>query len=176
MTQLSSGQPSIYIAQGEQAIGTRPEHVISTILGSCVAVCLTDARRGIGGMNHILVPDGCGSELSARGVGASAMERLINALLKMGVRKSDLTAKVFGGASVVAGLSDIGARNVAFVQDYLRTEAIPCVASSTGGTQARRIQFRPATGQVRQRLVNTAPAEERVVRQPVPAANDMELL
>ncbi len=174
MTILTAERPSIYIAQGEHAVGSNPSHMISTILGSCVAVCLTDLRRGLGGMNHILLPEVRGSELSARGVGASAMEQLINALMKAGSRKSDLTAKVFGGAAVVAGLSDIGARNAQFVAGYLEVEGIACLASSVGGTQARRIQFRPATGQVRQRMISTVPVEEPV-RVPL-SSHDMELL
>ncbi len=175
MTVLTAARPTIYIAQGEHAVGTDPAHVISTILGSCVAVCLTDLRRGLGGMNHILLPEARGSDLSAQSIGASTMERLINALMKAGCRKADLTAKVFGGASVVAGLSDIGARNAEFVADYLEVEGIPCLASSLGGTMARRIQFRPATGQVRQRLISTVPVEQPVLRAPF-RSSDMELL
>ncbi len=174
MTRLSTAHPRAYIAQGEQAIGDRPEHVISTILGSCISVCLWAPSRGIGGMNHILLPDGPGVDLSARGAGASAMERLVNALMKEGVRRDMLQAKVFGGASIVAGLSDIGQRNAAFVFEYLETEGIPCVSNSTGGHQARQIRFWPATGQVKQRFVL---ADEAPAPRPdaVDVANDLEL-
>lgn len=174
MTRLTAEKPNIYIAQGEHAIGHRPEHLISTILGSCVAVCLWDSRSGLGGMNHILLPDGARSDIVTRSVGAGAMETLINDLLKAGARKADLEAKVFGGASVVAGLSDIGARNGAFALDYLATERIPVVSQSLGGTQARRIKFWPATGRVNQKLVTPTEAPPpKPVR--APATNDLEL-
>lgn len=34
---------------------------INTILGSCVAVCLWDAKTGVGGMNHLLLPHFAGN-------------------------------------------------------------------------------------------------------------------
>lgn len=142
-----------YIAQGEQAIGVGAEDVVQAILGSCVAVCLWDTELRIGGMNHILLPEAASSEMGALGVGATAMERLINALMRRGADRTRFEAKVFGGAAIVAGLSDIGAKNTAFVMRYLGTERIPCVAQSTGGTMARHVRFWPATGRVRQRLV-----------------------
>lgn len=174
MTRLSATTPSVYIAQGEHAIGNRPEHVISTILGSCVAVCLWDRLRHMGGMNHILLPDSARSDFLTRSVGAGAMEALINALLKVGAMKSDLEAKVFGGASVVAGLSDIGERNGSFAMEYLATERIPVISKSIGGTQARRIKFWPATGRVNQKLVVSSEAPVPVAPPP-PKANDLEL-
>mgnify|MGYP001827286770 CR=1 FL=1 len=149
--------------------------VISTILGSCVAVCLWDSERRVGGMNHILVPEGSGPGACAVGHGASAMETLINALMKRGTRRSDVVAKVFGGASIVAGLSDVGARNSAFVFDYLRVEGIRCTSQSVGGTLARHIRFCPESGRVRQRLVHDSMAPQDRLEVPV-EANGLELL
>ena len=76
MTVLPDAPAKTYIVQGEQAIGYRPDHMITTILGSCVSVCLWDQARQIGGMNHILLPDSQGAML---GAGASAMETLMTA-------------------------------------------------------------------------------------------------
>lgn len=174
MTRLNAATTSVYIAQGEQAIGNRPEHLISTILGSCVAVCLWDRVRCMGGMNHILLPDSARSDIMTRSVGAGAMESLINALLKAGSMKSDMEAKVFGGAAVVAGLSDIGARNSAFALDYLATERIPVVSKSLGGTQARRVKFWPESGRVSQKLVVSTEAPPPVALK-IPKSNDLEL-
>ncbi|MEM6824385.1 MAG: chemotaxis protein CheD [Pseudomonadota bacterium] len=173
MTRLSATNTSIYIAQGEQAIGDREDHIISTILGSCVAVCLWDRVRKIGGMNHILLPDRAGSDILTLSVGAGAMEGLINALLKAGAMKSDFEAKVFGGAAVVAGLSDIGERNGEFVMGYLETERIPVISKSLGGTQARRLRFWPAAGRASQKLVVSSEAPP--VETKAASANDLEL-
>lgn len=175
MTTLSAAQTSLYIAQGEFAIGDSPEHQISTILGSCVAVCLWDCRQRIGGMNHILLPDGGTSDMQIRSVGAGAMEDLINALFKSGARKASFQAKVFGGASVVAGLSDIGKRNVAFAKEFLATERIPVVSQNVGGTAARRLQFWPESGRARMKIAAEAEIKVEVVAKALPG-NEMELL
>lgn len=162
---------SVIITQGEFALGRTPDKVISTILGSCVAVCLWDAEAGVGGMNHILLPsDGGGG---AARFGASDMERLMNALLKVGAMRGRLSAKAFGGASIVSGLSDIGAKNAAFVREFLRTENIPCHGESLGGTRARQIRFWPHSGRVQHRFVGMAEVE--TTAKPAPRANGVEL-
>lgn len=33
-----------------------PERPLSTLLGSCVAVCLFDPQSGLGGLNHFMLP------------------------------------------------------------------------------------------------------------------------
>lgn len=164
----------LYIAQGEHAVSGDPDAVITTILGSCVAVCLRDAARGIGGMNHILLPETGPASLS--GVyrfGAAAMEILINDMGKAGAARSRLRAKVFGGASMLGAMSDVGASNIAFVEDFLAREGIPCDAASTGGRNARQVRFWPRDGRVLQRIVKAPPSETRPA--PPPVANGVEL-
>ena len=153
----------VSVVQGEYRISTDPSELLSTVLGSCVAVCLFDPQRGIGGMNHFLLPFGQeqGTDRPVR-YGLFAMEMLINALMKDGARKENLQAKIFGGAKIMADLRDIGAANAKFTREFLTTEHIACVAESLGGTQARRVVFRPATGQARMLVVptNAVPAME----------------
>ncbi|MDJ1007080.1 MAG: chemotaxis protein CheD [Paracoccaceae bacterium] len=145
---------STYIAQGEQAVGASPDAVITTTLGSCVAVCLWDPAGQVGGMNHILLPDDPGSWSQINNLGGTAMDRLMNALVKTGADRARLRAKVFGGAAMIAGLSDIGERNAAFVLEYLARETIPCDAKSVGGRAARQVKFWPHEGRVQQRFVS----------------------
>ncbi len=143
---------AVYVSQGEYAVGSRPGLVISAFLGSCVAVCLWDGGSRMGGMNHILLPDASGGPPFTTSFGASDMERLLNALLKRGAARGGLCAKVFGGASVVTGLSDIGAQNAAFVRGFLSAEGIPLVSEDTGGTRARQVRFWPASGRAQARF------------------------
>ena len=100
------------------------------------------------------------------------MERLINALFQQGALRQRLSAKVFGGASMLVGKSDIGRRNAAFATTYLEREGIPIVAKSTGGHQARQVKFSPYSGVVKHRLVSAqiAPVETRKL-----ATNEVEL-
>ena len=162
-----------YIAQGEQAVGQEPTAVITTTLGSCVAVCLWDPDGHVGGMNHILLPDEEGSWSRLNNLGGTAMDRLVNALVKTGAERGRLRAKVFGGAAMIAGLSDIGQRNAAFVLEYLDRETIPCDAKSVGGRSARQVKFWPHGGRVQQRFVSEFREPAHVV--PAASGNGVEL-
>lgn len=144
----------VNVIQGDFAISEDPAEVLTTVLGSCIAVCMFDPVRGIGGMNHFLLPSRDGAEGANVRYGAYAMELLINGMLKRGADRSRIQAKMFGGASMMGNLRDIGASNARFAKGFLSDEDIPCIAESTGGTSARRIRFWPTTGRVRQLLVS----------------------
>lgn len=162
-----------HLSQGEYAIGKPDGRSLTTILGSCVASCLYDPQAGIGGMNHFLLPESTGQSAQMASFGVNAMELLINELIKHGAQRSRFKAKVFGGARMIAGLSDIGAKNASFILDFLRREGIECTGQSLGGTQARRVEFWPETGRARQRLLAEAQIVETVAK--VAPSNDVEL-
>lgn len=162
----------IYIAQGEDAVGSEESTVIATILGSCISICLWDPRSRVGGMNHLLLPELKQSGSLLDSDGAIAMERLINRLVRLGAERARLQAKLFGGSSMLSGMTDIGARNAAFGRQYLANESIPCIGESVGGTQARKIRFWPATGAAQQKFVAEAPELDPPV---AIQANDVEL-
>ncbi|MCA0921668.1 chemotaxis protein CheD [Pseudooceanicola nanhaiensis] len=166
---------AITITQDEYAVSDRAGVTISTILGSCVATCLWDPVKGVGGMNHILVAHvGSGANRSDL-AGINAMELVINGLIRLGAERQNLRAKVFGGAKMISGLSDIGQGNGRFALDYLERERIPCLGQSLGGTSARQVRFYPAEGRVLLKIVSSAPEPMVATRQSKPAGNDVEL-
>jgi chemotaxis protein CheD len=150
---LARAECRIPVIQGEYRISGRPDVVLTTLLGSCVSFCLHDPVARVGGMNHFLLP-GTEQEDEDAGrslrYGAYAMELLMNGLLAHGAKRSRLEAKLFGGARIVAGLADLGARNAAFAQEYVRRENIALAAVSLRGQRGRRIQFWPHSGRTRQ--------------------------
>lgn len=150
-----------YITQGEFAVGRAEDDVISTILGSCVAICLHDPEARMGGMNHMLLAD-LRSGASASTLGAAEIERLANRLTRMGASIGRMRAKVFGGASMLDGMTDVGERNARFALAWLKRENVAIDARSIGGTQARQVRFFPNSGVARQRFVAERPAEEIV--------------
>src|ERR1022692_4737370 len=140
--------PGEYFATGRKM-------VLVTVLGSCVCACIRDRVSGIGGMNHFMLPDSGqdrGNPLgeSAR-YGVYAMEILINQLLKMGAKRSNLEAKVFGGGSVLRGFTtnNVGERNAEFVMEFLKTEKIPVLAQDLLDIHPRKVYYFPSTGLVR---------------------------
>lgn len=163
---------SVYITQGQHAVGRDADMVVSTILGSCISICLWDPVAKVGGMNHLLLPDAIQADATTT-AGAVDMDMLINKMMPLGAERPRLRAKMFGGSSMLNGRTDIGARNAEFGRKYLRNEGIPCDAVDVGGTKARRLKFWPATGVAKMRLVEE-PAPEPKKAPKVPA-NDVEL-
>jgi len=127
------------------------EHaIIATILGSCVAVCLWDCARGNGGMNHFLLPRASGRDADER-YGDIAIERLIETMSRLGSRRTDLQAKVLGGANVLpfgASAVTVGGQNVAMAMDALRCHRVPVVAHRVGGERGIKIWLDTRSGEV----------------------------
>jgi chemotaxis protein CheD len=150
---------------------------IMTTLGSCIAACLWDRERKVGGMNHFMLPDGAGAADGGR-YGSYAMELLINELIKRGASRTTLEAKVFGGGAVIAGMTtiNVGERNTQFVLDYLKTERIAVVSKDVMDVYPRKVCFLPASGKAMvKRLAPSNPdaivAQERAAAQKaVPAS------
>ena len=165
---------SIYIGQGEHAVGRGIGTVISTLLGSCVAVCVWDPVAQIGGMNHFLLPDGRDAVNGQSSFGLNSMELLLNALSRQGALRSRYQAKVFGGAEMISGLSDAGQKNAHFAMEYLAREKIACKGSSLGGKMGRRIEFWPADGRARLKFLDDVPLPRLDLPPPAPP-QDLEL-
>lgn len=173
---LINSQSLVTVLQGQYKVSDDPDVILSTVLGSCVAMCLYDPERGVGGMNHFLLPNGDGSTGNTVKYGTHAVEVLINDLLKSGASKERLKAKLFGGGHLQKNLNDIGGTNAAFAREFLEDEGIDCVSESLGGVSARRIRFWPATGAAKQLLVPISEVGEAPPPKPAPPpVDDIEL-
>lgn len=163
----------VHVIQGECTVSAKPEAILSTLLGSCVSACIYDPIKAMGGMNHILLPE-AGSIPGDNRYAAAAMELLMNKLLQAGASRKRLQAKLFGGARIVAGLSDIGARNAEAARRFLAEEGIPLIKSDLYGNYARRIRFWPSSGGVQMELLEpkALPRPEVPLRH---IRNDVEL-
>ena len=174
-----SVEKRVHVGQGEHHITSDPNVVLSTILGSCVAMCLRDPLAGVGGMNHFLLPEGSGAGTDAgRRYGAYAMELLINELIKAGARRERLEAKLFGGGRMFDSLRDVGVANADFAERFLRDEGIRVIGGSLRGAGGRRLHYWPVSGRALQRGVTdaaTVSARPAPVLPPVVAGGELEL-
>lgn len=121
--------------------------VITTVLGSCVSVCLWDPQTALGGINHFILPRG-GAAVSAR-YGNHALPMLLERVLGLGARRETLFACVFGGASILAGESSgprLGSRNVAAALEFLEANDLTVLRRDVGGREGRKLTFRTADG------------------------------
>ena len=154
---------------------SRRPTVVQTTVGSCVAVCLYDPGERVGGMNHILLPGRADLKHfdSAARYGINAMELLINKIMRLGGKRDQLIAKVFGGGHILPSISKengVGRKNTEFIMEFLQAEAIRVIAHDLGGHESRRIYFHTDTGDVFLKRIfskyqpNIALEEKRVMR------------
>lgn len=155
----------IEVGQGAFEVSGTPGTALSATLGSCVAVCLHDPAHGVGGMNHIyhcLDPGPTGG-----GAIVAEVERLVNALSKLGSRRAGLRARIVGGAHVLLRGRDLGSDIAGVCLLYLAAEGIPVLECTTGGDRARRAMFEPVTGRLAVSYPGTAlPPVRRPPRRP----------
>jgi chemotaxis protein CheD len=139
------------IHQGDCLVGTEEDLTFSTLLGSCISACIRDTEAKVGGMNHFLLAEPSGNARDRYGAsaryGAFAMEQLINKVLTRGSgRKANLEIKVFGGGLINSALTDVGAKNIEFVHEFLSNEGYSIASEDVGGSYARRVMFKPHSG------------------------------
>ena len=130
--------------------------LVSTVLGSCVSVCLHDPSLGYGAINHYILPHWNGYDLATMKYGNLSIIRIIEELLIFGSKYENIVAKVFGGAQVISGLSTnfhIGRRNIKLANEMLSEFKIPVLSSDVGGNRGRKIVFNTHSGEVESALI-----------------------
>lgn len=158
------------ILPGEYFV-TKRDMVLVTVLGSCVAACIRDRVSGIGGMNHFMLPDSNrdSSEPNSNSAryGTYAMEMMINQLLKIGARRANLEAKIFGGGSVLRNMTTtkVGTRNADFALAYLQTENIRITGQDLLDNCSRKVYFFPNSGRVLVKKLRTMHNETIIERE-----------
>lgn len=129
---------------------------VTTVLGSCVAICFIDRKRNIGGINHYMMPYWNGIGLESPKYGNIAINQLFQKMLEIGAKKEDMVCKMFGGAEVLnekTSVFQIGQRNIELAYKMISELGITIVSSSTGGKLGRKIHFNTRTGEVLQKYL-----------------------
>jgi chemotaxis protein CheD len=131
---------------------SKSPHHITTILGTCVSVCLWDQTLKIGGINHYMLPLWNGEGLASPKYGNIAIEKLLFKMEHAGSQRKNMVAKIFGGKEETNPQGNncfrIGERNAEMALDSLLEENIRIVARSLGGGYGRKLQFFSDTGEV----------------------------
>lgn len=140
----------LVVGVGEIAVVEGPSLLVAMALGSCVAVMMYDAKVGVAGLAHVMLPSAPSIETPHCGRYAdTAVEALAGELVSRGARRGLLLAKLAGGAQMFSMNSDIGAigtRNTEALVSLLKDRHIALVAQDTGGRRARTVEFDTETG------------------------------
>lgn len=137
------GSGTLYtLHPGDVALGTRGDR-LETLLGSCVSVILTDPRRTVGVMSHIVHAG------KARGVTAgdtshadAAFTRMFALLTGVGINPRLCVAYVYGGGNMFPVLirqAHVGQSNADVVTATLQREGIRVLVNDLGGEAYRRL-------------------------------------
>ncbi|MBN2347716.1 MAG: chemotaxis protein CheD [Bacteroidales bacterium] len=148
---------SIYLYPAALIVRDSPFYV-TTILGSCISVCLYDKTKNTGGINHFMLPLWNGEGLPTPKFGNIAIQKLLDKMCIMGSKKEHLIAKVFGGGEVIECHSqffNIGKKNINIAFEMLNELGIPVISQSIGGKLGRKIVFNTHTGEVIHRFVKS---------------------
>lgn len=145
-----AGVSERYLLPGEVGVAAAPTR-FTTVLGSCVALCLYDSAAGIGGINHFLLPDDApAGDVEPLRWCTPSCERLLRDVLLNGARRQRVQAKLFGGACVgalrVPAGFRVGERNVESAQRWLLGAGLSVAAADVGGSVGRKLVFDAHSG------------------------------
>ena len=164
MNRETTAMPRVELRPGELYTAGEPT-VITTLLGSCISICLYSPALRIGGMCHAVLPAAAGRQAcdDPRYVNC-ALRIMMSELGGMGAAPGLMEAKIFGGADMfpqVKGMpvnvNLVGANNVQAARTALAAARINVVNECVGGPCGRRLLFNSATGEVLVKLVGGPP-------------------
>jgi len=125
--------------------------LISTVLGSGVAVTIFDRRRLFGGMNHFARAEVSKNTRPTAFYGRPAILHLVRLFHRYGCQVQDMEARIFGGASpsdLGDELVNIGRQNFELAITLLERFNITIASRDVGGEEGRKVSFNTFTGEV----------------------------
>ncbi|MGE4271333.1 MAG: chemotaxis protein CheD [Desulfitobacterium sp.] len=150
----------ISVGMADLKVAKAPDILMTAGLGSCIGICIHDPLQRVGGMAHIMLPTAGGSNGGNLAKYAdTAMDVLVEEILRLGAVKTRLRAKIAGGAQMFSfpgkpPVLKIGDRNAEQVIVELKRLGIPLLVSDVGGNFGRTIHFDVGTGDLKVRTIN----------------------
>ena len=137
-----------YLEPGYIFLAEKPTS-ISTVIGSCVSVCIYDRKRKVGGMNHFELPLATDSDQATARFGNVATITLIRMMIHDGSKIKNLEAQILGGAhNSKVSPKDIGFENIMAAKRILTRERIRITSEDVRGGKGRKIIFNTVTNEI----------------------------
>jgi len=150
-----NGTKGIYLHAGQLHVATEPTE-ITTVLGSCVAVCVWDAVAQVGGMCHFMLPDAIGGKADSARFAKYALPELVDRIVAKGGLRHRIQARVYGGGTMLntaTSENDLGSKNVKAATEWLESARVPVIEQEVRGNHGRRVVFRTNDGSATVRRV-----------------------
>lgn len=147
---IQSHSRHLFLKPGEIIVTEEPV-LVTTVLGSCIAVTMFSPSRKAAAICHAMLPWSRGGERDLRYVD-TALLAIHERMVSLG-GSHDMKVKLFGGANVIdfgteGSRLTIGSQNVAAAEELLAHLSIPVEARDTGGTSGRKLVFCTRSGDV----------------------------
>lgn len=156
----------IKVGLADYKTGKAPDSLITYGLGSCIGIAVYDKKTKIGGLAHIMLPEGNQAKPTENPAkfADKCLPLMIEELLSKGASKINMQAKIAGGAQMFAlnkatDIMRIGERNEESVKATLKKLNIPIVASDTGGNYGRTVELFLESGQFKIKTINKGEKE-----------------
>ncbi len=142
----------IIVDTGNIRVSNDSSVLITSALGSCVAITLYDKVQKLGGMLHYILPENPGGKKKEK-YADTGIKLLLEKMLELNVDKKDLVAKMVGGAVMFEEFMDniensIGKRNVKKGKEILKNLGIKLMSQDTGGNYGRSVKFKLSNGNI----------------------------
>jgi chemotaxis protein CheD len=182
MMQELDKYPRVFLQTGDCFFGVMPT-LVTTVLGSCVAVTLFSPEKRMSAICHAFLPDSKEDRTQGRDPQTcryvdTALRNMLDAMDKLGARRSALEVKIIGGAAGLGAALDkgssfrIGERNVNMARRILTAEGLTISKVDVGGNQGRKVLFLSHTGEAWiKRLSPMAAARETLGKGPLGRMN-----
>ncbi|WP_136514283.1 chemotaxis protein CheD [Geomonas edaphica] len=150
----TEGAGGLFLKPGQIVVSSQPL-LVTTLLGSCVAVTMFCARLKTGGICHAQLPtyrerEEEGQTHPGRFMD-SALTEMLARLLERGALAGELEVKIFGGSDMFQGRGRgraVGRQNAEMALTMLARESIKVVNQDLFGERGRKIIFHTHTGAV----------------------------
>ncbi len=165
---VRAGVPVEHLQIGECILSRRPV-LVTTVLGSCVAVTFHHAPTGTGAICHAMLPGGAGP--GSGGMGPcrcvdTAVAAILGRLDALKLSRRELVVKLFGGGFTIQperkgplrDIVDVGRKNVEAARRELARHGLTPAGEKVLGDRGRKLFFHTASGEIWLRFVN-APAQ-----------------
>jgi chemotaxis protein CheD len=143
---------AVYLKPGDLCHAESPT-VVSTILGSCVAVIMFNPGRKVGSICHAMLPRNPSSHRGEafRYVDSSILY-MVERFRALGVRTNEMEVKLFGGADVLEHRGEngasVGRQNIEIALETIGEVGLRLIVSDVGGKVGRKLCFYTHTGEV----------------------------
>ncbi|MFH1429054.1 MAG: chemotaxis protein CheD [Candidatus Margulisiibacteriota bacterium] len=141
----------VLVSMNMHGVSNHSNDILKTTLGSCVGICIYDAKAIAGGILHIrLSYSKRFDNLKYKNIPTTYADTGIPILIKdleaLGCARINMRATLFGGAKIHPGLHEIGLANLAAAEEVLNRMGIVVYQGDTGGNKSRTVSLDIANG------------------------------